>query len=47
MHMVTMNKDNMNLKVNKEGYRGDIERGKGRGKYCDYILISKIIIIKQ
>lgn len=34
----------MNLKGSEEGYMGDLERGKRRNKYCNYI-IKKIVVI--
>lgn len=37
-----MKYETMNLKETKEGYVGDLGRGKGRDKLCYYIIISKI-----
>lgn len=34
----------MNLKRNKEGYMGGVGRRKGKGKLCNCIIDSKIIL---
>lgn len=35
-----MRKETMNLKVSKEGYTEEVGGKKGKGKLCDYIIIS-------
>lgn len=44
-YAITINKkkkDVMSLKVSTEEYMIGLKGGKGRGKYCSYIIISKI-----
>lgn len=40
-----MEKETMNFKEGREGYMGNLERGKRREEWYDYIIISNINVI--
>lgn len=41
MHVITMEKETVNLKENEKGKSKTLEGGKQREKICNYIIISK------